>query len=222
MARMRKASRLLRRDDARAAISRLVVAGCDGYFAVDPRQIFAREAPLELEIGAGRGDFIIARAASIPAHDFLAVELAGQVSSVMAARAGRHGLTNLRVLRMDARPLVNLMLPADSISACHIYFPDPWPKERQAKHRLFTPTLVASLKRVLRDGARLYVATDVAAYAEGIFAMLEEGGFARVAEAVPGASATGYARKFIAEGRAVFAGAFVIGKKPPLFQETPD
>ncbi|MGH7933527.1 MAG: tRNA (guanine(46)-N(7))-methyltransferase TrmB [Candidatus Binataceae bacterium] len=211
MARMRKAGRLWRKNDARAAAERVMVAGEGPLFTVDPSTLFECEAPLEVELGAGRGDFIIARAAAMPERNFIAVELAASVARMMAVRGGRAGLTNLRVLRMDARTLVNLMLPEASVSACHIYFPDPWPKERQAKHRLFTSHFVASLGRTLKADAPLYVATDVCVYAAQIFAMLEGGGFRRepTATAVAGATQTGFARKFIAEGRPVYAGTFV-------------
>ena len=205
---MRNAARLWRNDEARAAASR-VMAPCAGpYFTVDPRALFGRDAPLELEIGAGRGDFIIDRAAMMPASNFLAIELAASVAQLMAVRAGRRGIDNLRVIRMDARPLVNLMLAPRSISACHIYFPDPWPKERHVKHRLFTPALVRGLTRVLRPDAPLYVATDVRDYAAAIFPMIEAAGFARSDTPVPGATATGFARKFIAKGVPVYSGAF--------------
>jgi tRNA (guanine-N7-)-methyltransferase len=111
---------------------------------------------------------------------------------------------------MGARPLVNLMLSPRSVSACHIYFPDPWPKERHVKHRLFTPFFVASLARVMRPEAPLYIATDVRYYASAILGMLKASGFAQVDLPVPGAASTGFARKFIAEGRVVFAAAFTL------------
>jgi tRNA (guanine-N7-)-methyltransferase len=182
---------------------------CDGpYFMIEPQSLFGRQARLEIEIGAGRGDFIIERAAAAPERDFLAVELAGAVAQLMAARAGRRRLANLRVARMDARALINLMLPEHCIAAYHVYFPDPWPKERHVKHRLFTPYFAASLARTLADGAPLFVASDVADYASAIFAMVEAVGLARVDMPVPGASETGFARKFIAAGRPVYARAF--------------
>lgn len=209
MARLRKASRGWRDDDARSAAARVMVP-CDGiYFTIEPHRLFRRAAPLEIEIGAGRGDFIIERAAAAPERDFLAVELAGAVAQLMAVRADRRGLANLRVAHMDARPLANLMLPDRSAAAYHIYFPDPWPKERHLKHRLFTPVFATNLARTLADGAPLFIATDVAEYADAIFAMVEAAGFARVGISVPGASETGFARKFIAAGKPVYSGAFV-------------
>ncbi|HSU90202.1 MAG TPA: hypothetical protein VLI44_02055, partial [Sporolactobacillaceae bacterium] len=147
-------------------------------------------------------------AAEFPERDFIAVELSGTITHVLAVRCGRAGLGNLRVVRMDARTLVNLMLPDASIAAFHIYFPDPWPKERHVKHRLFTPTLASSLYRTVEPGALAYVATDVRTYAGEIFPMLEAAGFIRALEAAPGAERTGFARKYVAAGKPVFSGSF--------------
>lgn len=209
MARLRKAGQVWRDDDARALAAPVMVACAGGYFTLDAHTLFARPAPLEIEIGAGRGEFIIERAAAMPQHNFLAVELAASVAQLMAVRAGRRGLTNLRVVRMDARPLVNLMLAAGGVNAYHIYFPDPWPKERHVKHRLFTPHFMANIARTLARDAPLYVATDVEEYARAIFAMAAGQGMRRAQIAVPGACATGFARKFIAAGRPLYAGAFI-------------
>jgi tRNA (guanine-N7-)-methyltransferase len=207
MGRLRNASRIWREADAASQ----VMVPCGGnYFTVELERLFGRRAPLEIELGAGRGDFIIERASAMPERDFLAIETASTIAQLMAIRAARRGLTNLRVIRMDARTLVNLMLPPASIDACHIYFPDPWPKERHVKHRLFTPWFVASLARALKPGAPLFFATDVAVYAERGFAMLFAGGFQRLTLAVPGASKTGFAQKFIAEGRPIYDGAFAV------------
>jgi tRNA (guanine-N(7)-)-methyltransferase len=208
MSRLRKGSRVWREGEVTVA-ARVQVTCSGAIFSIDPGGLFERVAPLEIELGAGRGDFILERAAATPERNFLAVELAATIAQLMAVRAGRSGLENLRVVRMDARTLVNLMLPAGSVDAFHIYFPDPWPKERHIKHRLFTPWFVASLKRKLRADAPLFVATDVAEYAQDIFAMLDECGFARIETPVPGAEQTGFARRFRAMGKPIYAGAFV-------------
>ncbi len=212
MSRIRKGSRVWSGAERLAAASRVLVPHQCDYFTIAPRELFDRPAPLEVELGAGRGDFIIARAAANPGRNFLAVELAGTIAQLMAIRAGRAGVTNLRVVRMDARPLVHLMLPEASVTAYHVYFPDPWPKERHVKHRLFTPAFAAGLIRTLAPDGRLFVATDVAAYAEGIFATLLAAGFVRAESAVPGAELTGFAMKFRAQGRAVHAGAFRVDR----------
>ncbi len=207
MSRLRKASRLWRPEASDAAAHALV--GQDALVCtIDPAAIFERRAPLEIELGAGRGDFILDYARSHPDRNFLAVELSGTISRLLAVRCGRSGLANLRVARMDARTLVNLMLPGASVAAFHIYFPDPWPKERHAKHRLFTPFLVRNLLRTLDPAGRIYAASDVEGWAAEMFSMLEGGGFVRVAEEPPGAARSGFARKYLAQGKAVFGASF--------------
>jgi tRNA (guanine-N7-)-methyltransferase len=208
MSRLRKGSRVWRDDEVSTA-SRVLVECAGPIFTIDPCNLFERAAPLEIELGAGRGDFVLERAAATPERNFLAVELASTIAQLMAVRAGRSGLENLKIVRMDARTLVNLMLPEASVDAFHIYFPDPWPKERHIKHRLFTDWFAASLKRKLRPDAPLFVATDVAEYAQEIFALLDECGFVRIEITVPGADATGFARRFRAAGKPIYSGAFV-------------
>jgi tRNA G46 methylase TrmB len=90
MSRLRKGSRVWR-GEAVTAASRVLVDGEGPYFTIDPGTLFERAAPLEIEIGAGRGDFILERAQAAPERNFLAVELAAAVAQLMAVRAGRRG-----------------------------------------------------------------------------------------------------------------------------------
>ncbi|HYB89488.1 MAG TPA: hypothetical protein VEC38_00445 [Candidatus Binataceae bacterium] len=206
--RLRKAARTWRKPEAREAAHRAMVAHDRSLFAIDPERIFGRRAPLEVELGAGKGEFLIERAALNPGRDFLAVELSNPMAKMLAVRCGRARLGNLRVVQMDARTLVNLMLDAGSVRAYHIYFPDPWPKERHCKHRLFTPHLVASLRRTLEPGGRVFIASDVAEYAARIFELLGAEGFREMTESAPGAEKTGFARKYAAAGKPLYAGVF--------------
>ena len=207
MARLRKAARIWGNPKSRE-IGERVLFMPERVFAIDPPAMFGRRAPVEVEIGAGKGEFIIERAAAFPGRDFIAVELSATITRVLAVRCGRAGLDNLRVVRMDARTLVNLMIPDASVSAYHIYYPDPWPKERHVKHRLFTPTLAASLFRTVEPGAIAYVATDVRDYAAEIFPMMLAAGFVRAVEGAPGAERTGFARKYAAAGKPLFSASF--------------
>ena len=206
MARLRKTGKIWR--TANADGERRLIVPCADYFTIEPDSLFRRIAPLEIEIGAGRGDFIIDRAAAIPERNFLAIELSAPLVRLLAARAARAGLQNLRIARADARPLVNLFLPGECVSAYHVYFPDPWPKARHAKHRLFTSWFLANLLRTMTIGAALYVATDVPDYAASIFSMANTRGLHPTGDTVAGVTATGFARRFIAEGRTVYARAY--------------
>ena len=210
MARLRKAARMWRDPEKRALAARVLVAEDQAVYAIDPERLFGRRAALEIELGAGRGDFIIEYAAARPERDFLAVELAASVARVLALRAARRGLDNLRVARMDARTLVNLMLPAGSLSACHVYFPDPWLTLSQRKHRMFSIGFAERLKRVLAPGAIVHVATDVEPYAMEMFAMLAGAGFRQVEVIAPGACASGFGLKYLAQGKPVFYASFAL------------
>jgi tRNA (guanine-N7-)-methyltransferase len=208
MSRLRKASRLWNDTGALEAATRAMLSHEVEVFTVEPDAIFERRAPLEIEIGAGKGDFILEYAAANPARNFLAVELSGTVAQLLATRCGRAELPNVRVAKMDARTLVNLMLPDRSVAAYHIYYPDPWPKERHIKHRMVSPYFVGNLARTLRADGVVHCASDVEEWATDIFAMLEGGGFNRIESEPPGAKRSGFGRKYIASGRPVHFASF--------------
>jgi tRNA (guanine-N7-)-methyltransferase len=216
MARLRKSGRILDDPECRAELVRAAEGlGCDAlFFSLEPERLFSRPAALEVEIGSGKGDFILERARQMPERNFLAIELGGSVYQWLAVRCMRSGLTNLRVIRADARTVLNLMLPSGSVSAFHIYFPDPWPKSRHSKHRLFTATLAAGLARCLEPEGRLYLATDVDWYFEHIVAILAEAGFRMTEEPPMGAVRTGFGRRFAAAGRRIYPGSFRLAEQP--------
>lgn len=136
-------------------------------------ELFGRSAPLVLEIGCGMGDAVIAMAAAAPERDFLAVDVHTPGLGSVLAMAERAGLTNVRVAAGDALDLLRDLVPADSLEAVHVYFPDPWPKARHHKRRIIRPDAVALIARGLRPGGRLYCATDWAEYAAGMLEVLE-------------------------------------------------
>lgn len=208
MPRTRKNARLWTDIGTIEAARRVIVPKDSPLFSIDPDEIFPKAAPLEVEIGAGRGDFIIGRAEANPSRNFLAVERPGSKGQLLAIECGRVATENLKVAKMDARTLVCLMLPDSSVAAYHVYFPDPWPKRTQAKHRLFGPHFVQGIARTLAPDGIVYVATDLGWWAREMFDRLEAGGFTRVAAKAPGATLTGFARKYTAQGKEVFSGAF--------------
>jgi tRNA (guanine-N(7)-)-methyltransferase len=207
MARLRKSRKFI--GDSRSVDLQDTGPGAGAeYFSIEPERFFANAAPLEVELGSGKGDFILERARQFPQHNFLAIELAGSVFQWLALQVVRSKLDNLRALRADARPAVNLMLPGGAVRAFHIYFPDPWPKSRHSKHRLFTPSTVVGLARCLESGGRIYVATDVDWYFDEIVDLFARQGFRLAPESVSGARRTNFGRRFAAAGTAIHAGCF--------------
>jgi tRNA (guanine-N7-)-methyltransferase len=213
MARLRKSRRLFKAGVASGVVGGGVHLhqGCGSraeYFTVQPNLLFTGQAPLEVEIGSGKGDFILERARELPERNFLAVELAGSVFQWLAIRVARSGLSNLRAIRADARPVVNLMLPEGSVEAFHVYFPDPWPKSRHSKHRLLTSSLIGGLARCLEPGGRIYLATDVDWYFGHAAALFAQRGFRLADPSAPGASMTNFGRRFASMDRTIHAGCF--------------
>ncbi len=126
--------------------------------------LFGRQAPLEIEVGSGKGLFLSAAAAGDPAANFLGVEILGKYARFSAARLAQRGLSNARVVQGDAQHLFRSWLTGDSVRAVHVYFPDPWWKARHKKRRVMNETFVRDVERVLQGGGRLHFWTDVAEY----------------------------------------------------------
>jgi tRNA (guanine-N7-)-methyltransferase len=139
-----------------------VVAGRTAY---DPPAWFGRRAPLVLEIGPGTGESTAAQVAAAPDTDHLAVEVFEPGLAQLLMRIDEAGLGNLRLLRGDAVDLLRECVPADSLAAIRIFFPDPWPKRRHHKRRLVQPGFVALAASRLAPGGVLHLATDWAHYA---------------------------------------------------------
>ena len=127
-------------------------------------ELYARAQPFEVEAGSGDGSFLIQYAKAHPERNFLGIErLLGRLRKT--DRKGlRAGLTNLRVLRLEAAYSVEFLLPPAAASAVHVYFPDPWPKRRHRQRRLVNEAFVASVVRALQPGGHLYLRTDDADY----------------------------------------------------------
>jgi tRNA (guanine-N7-)-methyltransferase len=76
----------------------------------------------------------------------------------------KRDLANVRLVRADARQWLRDQVPADSVAAVHVYFPDPWWKKRHKKRRVFTAEFAAECERALAPGGALHLATDVEEY----------------------------------------------------------
>ena len=166
---------------------------------------------MEIEIGSGDGSFLIAAARRAPATNFLGIERSPAKFRRLAARVAQLDPRRIRILRADACCVLHTIVPVASVSAYHVYFPDPWPKRRHARRRLFTRALVAVLGDGLMPGGSLFTATDVEAYAQRIRAVvLADRRFEERACGVdhPGL-ATAFARKYRAAGRMIYPAVFV-------------
>jgi tRNA (guanine-N7-)-methyltransferase len=175
-------------------------------------EVFGRTAPLHLEIGSGKGRFLLELAADHPEWDLLAVERANKYHTLVCSRVARRGLSNVRLLRTTAEDLLHRLLPAASVDTLYVLFPDPWPKKRHHKRRLFNPETSRARVRALRPGGRLMVKSDHMGYAEVIDEVLRATPGLRMVdpdEAFRELPLTGFETKYLEQGRAIRAFAAI-------------
>ena len=143
----------------------------------DPEHIvelkrFCTEAPLEIEIGSGRGEFILDWAARHPDTHFLAFEVKSKLARRIRQKIVQQQLKNIWVSDDDARYDLARLLPPNSVQTFHILFPDPWWKPKHQIRRIFVPPFVDILTLLLQPGGILRIATDVPGYGSYIVELL--------------------------------------------------
>jgi tRNA (guanine-N7-)-methyltransferase len=140
----------------------------------DASQLFGRFAPLEVEVGSGKGLFLHSAARAAEEHNMLGVEIAHKYARFAAARLAKHGATNAIVLDGDAQRLFAELLPDSSLAAVHVYFPDPWWKKRHHKRRVMNERFLRDVARTLGIDGRLHFWSDVRDYFEATLALVAE------------------------------------------------
>ena len=144
---------------------------------IDWEAFFGNSHPVEIEVGFGKGRFLLEASRRHPQVNYIGVERAQKYVELTRKRFEKYmrhfgvdkasgTFSNVRLAWTDANYFLTRYVPAASVQAYHIYFPDPWPKKRQRKRRIFRnqdflSALTATLKS---DGGRLYIATDYKAY----------------------------------------------------------
>jgi tRNA (guanine-N7-)-methyltransferase len=130
----------------------------------DPDEFFGRIAPLEIEIGSGKGLFLQNAAAAHPHRHFVGLEIAKKYAAYCAARLARHRLANGKIICGDALGFLRDWLPDRCADAVHVYFPDPWWKKRHKKRRVLNETAARHIERILQPRGKLHFWTDVEEY----------------------------------------------------------
>jgi tRNA (guanine-N7-)-methyltransferase len=132
--------------------------------AWDAAALFGREAPLEIEVGSGKGLFLSAAAAGDPQANFLGIEIMAKYARFAAARLAQRELANARMMHGDAQHFFKAWLGDACLRAVHVYFPDPWWKARHKKRRVMNEPFLRDVERTLVPGGRLHFWTDVEEY----------------------------------------------------------
>jgi tRNA (guanine-N7-)-methyltransferase len=168
--------------------------------------MFGRPGRVEIEIGMGKGLFLVEAARLRPECNFLGIERAGKWFRRAVARLLRAGRPNVRVIQADAFALLGRWVAPASVDAFHVYFPDPWPKKRHARRRLLQPELYRLMAECARPDSPFHLGSDVASYFEHAMSEIEGSGLwvrSPWPEEDPDRIPTNYALKYLREGRAL-------------------
>ena len=131
---------------------------------LDLAGLFPGAQPLEVELGCGDASFLAEYARRHPDRNFIGVErLLGRIQK-LDRKGRRAGLSNLRGVRIESSYFLQWLLPPRSASALHIYFPDPWPKQKHRRNRLINEQFPALARAALAPGGAVYLRTDDADY----------------------------------------------------------
>ncbi len=128
------------------------------------KTLFDNDYPVELEVGSGKGLFLLTASAARPEVNFLGLEIERKFALYIATRLAKRERRNVRVICADGRAVLAHYLPEACLDAVHVYFPDPWWKNRHRKRRLFTEEFARHCARVVKPAGSLHLATDVEDY----------------------------------------------------------
>jgi tRNA (guanine-N7-)-methyltransferase len=190
--------------------------------SLDWKKVFDDGGPVEIEIGIGKGRFLLVAAAARPEVSHLGVEWANKYLRFAEMRALKRGLTNVRFARVDAKEMVHRAVPTNSVSVYYVFYPDPWPKKRHKKRRFLRLETVNHVARTLVTEGKLHVATDHVDYWVEIEPLLDgHPAFERLpafgGEEFPipvDQPLTNYEEKYLVEGRNRFKGSWKRNTSP--------
>lgn len=121
--------------------------------------VFQNDNPLYIEVGSGKGNFVLGMAKQNPAINFIAIELFESVAVSIVKKLVEEPLANVRVLTVDAKQLSDYFAPGD-VTRLYLNFSDPWPKTRHAKRRLTYKTFLATYESILPENGEIHFKTD--------------------------------------------------------------
>ncbi len=148
--------------DHRVHLDEVTDKGWSGIFGTTSS---GEKAKRVLEIGFGRGEFLLAMATEAPDVEFVGIEVSYKRTLKMARKVARAGLSNLKIIEARAEQAVQILFEPQSLSAIWVNFSDPWPKRRHGHRRVIQEGFVGDAAVALAPGGHLYVATDDVPYA---------------------------------------------------------
>ena len=141
---------------------------------IDFRNSFEHpERPFEIDLGCGKGRFLLARARKFPETNLMGIDRQlGRIRRI-DRKALRAKLFNLRVLRLDGYYTTTYLVPPQSVDTYYVFYPDPWPKGKQQHNRIFNELFIDAIARTLKPGGKIHASTDHLPYFDKIYKLIK-------------------------------------------------
>jgi len=173
--------------------------------------LFGNDRPVEIEVGFGKGMFLIQSCEARPETNFLGIEIERQYVLFAAARLAKLAPTNVRLACTDAMWFFANRVESASVAVVHVFFPDPWWKNRHKKRKLMTKDFASEIGRVLKPDGVFHFKTDVQEYFDQTMRILA---VEPLLEHIPDSTfgladaMTNFERKYRVEGRPIYRAIF--------------
>ncbi|NTW82878.1 MAG: tRNA (guanine-N7)-methyltransferase [Chlorobiaceae bacterium] len=155
---------------------------------------------IEVEIGFGDGDYLISRARTYPERTFFGIEHKPSLIAGVSKKAASLNVDNIRFFQSCAKDAFNDLFTSCSISRVYALFPDPWPKRKHIKYRLFSSSYLRLLNNRLVPEGEALIVTDSSDYGRWIVKQTPDTGFEVECSMVPPQFNTRFERKWIVQG----------------------
>ena len=137
-------------------------------YVPDLNFLWEADKPIKVEIGPGKGEFLVQTAQQEPDTNFVGLEIRRKRANKIQSKIDRLEVENAFIVWGDAKEVLKEHFPYGSVDTFFVHFPDPWPKHRHKKRRLIEENFLEILHNLLRFKGKLFLTTDVKAYAESI------------------------------------------------------
>lgn len=147
---------------------------------IDWNSVFPQRQALKVEIGPGKGEFLLQLARQQPQYNFIGVEVRWRRSVKLGQLIGEFGLANAKSVAANAKLFLNDLFEPSSVDSFFIHFPDPWPKLRHTSRRLLDTALVSAIYQKLMNTGFIYLTTDVSYFCDDILHLFQPSQFTQI------------------------------------------
>ncbi len=140
---------------------------------LDYSSVFNNTNDTIIEIGFGNGEVTAQMALIKPEYNYIGLEVYLKGFVKLLKEIGENSIDNVRIMRFNAIDVLQNMIPDNSVSGFHIFFPDPWPKKKHHKRRIMNPEFLHLLATKLKKNGYIYMVTDWEEYAEEVLSLVD-------------------------------------------------